>query len=38
MLWVDLRAAFWYLKGGFKKEGDRLSRVCCDRIRGELSD
>jgi len=31
----DLRAAFQYLKGGCKKEGDRLfSRVCCDRTRG----
>ena len=27
--------AFQYLKGGCKKEGDRLfSRVCCDRTRG----
>jgi len=26
---------FQYLKGGYKKEGDRLfSRVCCDRTRG----
>ena len=34
-LWGDLRAAFQYLKGGCKKEGDRLfSRVCCDRTRG----
>ena len=30
-----LTAAFQYLKGGYKKEGDRLfSRVCCDRTRG----
>ena len=30
-----MRAAFQYLKGGYKKEGDRLfSRVCCDRKRG----
>ena len=30
----DLRAAFRYLKGGCKKEGDRLfSRVCCGRTR-----
>ena len=30
-----LRAAFQYLKGSCKKEGDRLfSRVCCDRTRG----
>ena len=28
-LWSDLRVAFQYLKGGYKKEGDRLfSRVC----------
>ena len=31
----DLRAAFQYLKTGYKKEGNRLfSRVCCDRTRG----
>jgi len=31
----DLRAAFQYLKWGYKKEGDRLfSRVCCDWTRG----
>ena len=31
----DLRVAFWNLKGGCKKEGDRLlSRVCSDRARG----
>ena len=31
----DLSAALRYMKGGCKKEGDRLfSRVCCDRIRG----
>ena len=30
-----LRVVFWYLKRGYKKEGDRLfSRVCCDRTRG----
>ena len=30
-----LRAAFQYLKGSCKKEGDRLfSRVCCDRAWG----
>ena len=35
MLQVDLRAAFWYLKGGCKKERVRLfSRDCCDRTRG----
>jgi len=31
----DLIAMFQYLKGGYKKQGDRLfSRVCCDKIRG----
>jgi len=31
----DLIAAFQYLKGSFRKEGNRLfSRVCGDRIRG----
>ena len=31
----DLRTAFQYLKGGSKKEGNRLiSRVCCNRTRG----
>ena len=31
----DPRAAFQHLKGGCKKEGNRLfSRVCCDRTRG----
>ena len=31
----DLRAAFQYLKGGCKKEGNGLfSRVCCDKTRG----
>ncbi|KFQ71411.1 hypothetical protein N335_01502, partial [Phaethon lepturus] len=34
-LWRDLIAAFQYLKGAYKKDGDRLfSRVCCDRTRG----
>ena len=29
------RVAFQYLKGNYKKEGDRLfSRVCCDRTKG----
>ena len=33
-LWGDLRAAFQYLKGTYKKEEDRLfSRICCDRTR-----
>ncbi|KAK4824080.1 hypothetical protein QYF61_010591 [Mycteria americana] len=31
----DLIAAFQYLKGAYKKDGDRLfSRACCDRTRG----
>ncbi|KAK4826262.1 LOW QUALITY PROTEIN: hypothetical protein QYF61_006709 [Mycteria americana] len=31
----DLIAAFQYLKGAYKKEGDRLfSRACCNRPRG----
>jgi len=30
----DLRAAFQYLKGTYKKDGDILfSRACCDRTR-----
>jgi len=34
-LWGDLIAAFQYLKGAYKKDGDRLfSRVCCGRTRG----
>ncbi|GAB0204968.1 hypothetical protein GRJ2_002962400 [Grus japonensis] len=34
-LQADLIAAFQYLKGSYKKDGDRLfSRVCCDRTRG----
>ena len=34
-LQVDLRAAFQYLKGSCKKEGDRcFSRVCDYRTRG----
>ena len=33
--WEDLIAAFQYLKGSYRKEGDRLfSRACCDRTRG----
>ncbi|KAK4823648.1 hypothetical protein QYF61_005000 [Mycteria americana] len=33
-LWGDLIAAFQYLKGADKKDGDRLhSRACCDRTR-----
>ena len=31
----DLLAAFQYIKGAYKKDGDRLlSRACCDRTRG----
>jgi len=31
----DLRAAFEYLKGAYRKEGDQLfSRVCSSRTRG----
>jgi len=31
----DLNAAFQYLKGGYKKDRDRLfSRACSDRTRG----
>jgi len=31
----DLMAAFQYLTGAYKKDGDKLfSRVCCDRTRG----
>ena len=31
----DLRVAFQYLKGSYRKEGDRhFSRVCGDRTRG----
>jgi len=34
-LWGDLTAAFQYLKGAYKKDGDRLfSKACCDRTRG----
>ncbi|KAK4820895.1 hypothetical protein QYF61_007973 [Mycteria americana] len=35
-LWGDLIAAFQYLKGAYKKDGDRLfSRACSDRTRGK---
>jgi len=31
----DLIMAFQYLKGAYKKDGDKLfSRPCCDRTRG----
>ncbi|GAB0207881.1 hypothetical protein GRJ2_003253800 [Grus japonensis] len=36
-LWGDLIMAFQYLKGAYKKDGDRLrlfSRACSDRTRG----
>ncbi|KAK4815450.1 hypothetical protein QYF61_002839 [Mycteria americana] len=33
-LWGDLIAAFQYLKGAYKNDGDRLfSKACCDRTR-----
>ena len=34
-LWGDLIAALQYLKGAYRKDGDKLfSRACCDRTRG----
>ncbi|KAK4818183.1 hypothetical protein QYF61_007821 [Mycteria americana] len=34
-LWEDFIAAFQYLNGAYKKDGDGLfSRACCDRTRG----
>ena len=34
-LWEDLTTAFQYLKGAYKKDGDKLfSRACSDRTRG----
>jgi len=31
----DLRAAFQYLKGAYRKDGENIfSRACCDRTRG----
>jgi len=34
-LWRHLVAAFQYLKGAYKKDGDKLfSRACCNRTRG----
>ena len=34
-LWGDLIAAFRYLKGEYRKDGDNLfSKACCDRTRG----
>jgi len=33
-LWGDLIAAFQYLKGAHKKDGDKVfTRACCDRTR-----
>ncbi|KFW69648.1 hypothetical protein AS28_01016, partial [Pygoscelis adeliae] len=33
-LWEDLIAAFQYLNGAYKKDGDKLfSRACCDRTK-----
>ena len=32
----DLIAAFWCLKGAYKKDGDRFfSRTCCDSTNGD---
>ena len=34
-LWGDLMVAFQYLKGAYKKDGDKLvSRAYCDKTRG----
>ncbi|KFQ84074.1 hypothetical protein N337_01843, partial [Phoenicopterus ruber ruber] len=33
-LWGNLIAAFQYLNGAYKKDGDKLNRPCCDRTRG----
>jgi len=33
----DLIAVFQYLKGSYRKGGDRLfSRICCDRTTGNV--
>jgi len=33
-LWGDLTAAFQYLKGAYRKDGENIfSRACCDRTR-----
>jgi len=35
----DITAAFQYLKGAYKKDGDRhFSRACCDRMREKRVD
>jgi len=37
-LWADLRAAFQYLKGAYRKDGEgHFTRVCSDRTRGNGS-
>ena len=37
-LWGDLRAAFQYLKGAYRKDGEGLfTRVCSDSTRGNGS-
>jgi len=37
-LWGDLRTAFQYLKGAYRKDGEGLfTRVCSDRTRGNGS-
>jgi len=34
-LWGDFRAAFQYLNGAYRKDGDRhFGRACCNRARG----
>ncbi len=34
----DLIAAFQYLKGAYRKDGEKLfSRACCDRTKGMVS-
>jgi len=35
-LWGDLMAAFQYLKGAYRKDGENLfSKACCDSTRGD---
>jgi len=37
-LWSDLIAAFQYLKGAYRKDGEGLfTSVCSDRTRGNVS-
>jgi len=34
-LWGDLIAAFQYIKGAYKKDGNKLfGKACCDKTRG----